>query len=88
MSNKNYWDGHDDFDYQGYQDPPRCDRGSTECRRAIRDYEDGYQAAERDREEQRTLERERRRRKEEEQENLERYWAEQRRQEELEEYYQ
>lgn len=87
-----YWKGRDDFEYQGYSSPPRCDRGDPECRRAQRDYEDGYHAAEREREEAQAQRRAIERRQAEEWEEQERqelagieraFFQEQERQEEL-----
>ena len=57
MNRRGYWAGRDDFEYQGYRSPPRCNRDDVECRRAQRDYEDGYRAAERDAEEARAARR-------------------------------
>lgn len=68
MAHRDYFQGRDDFEYQGYASPPRCDRGDQKCCRAQRDYEDGYETAERECEEQHAMQRAHERRLQEERE--------------------
>lgn len=86
MSGDHYWRGRDDFEYQGFPSPPRCNSGDPECRRAQRDYEDGYHAAEREAEEARAERRRREARQEEERLWQEQMWLEEQERQQQAEY--